>query len=266
MPQALSGIAEVQLEKGYLDASPEAPPPPTALLRPKCSDLPQGKYVGEKHAECWEEIANWHGCYLWRIHYHSDQPTTRWTGQCRGGVAEGHGTHSVSAGSEHPSYEGTGTLVGGKANGSWYVKWANDASYSGEYRDGKRHGRGAFTFANFASRYEGEYRDDKQHGRGTFFYRSGSRYEGAWRDDERHGHGTYTFAGGNRYEGAWRDGKPPRVRDLHSDRWQPLRRRVARRVLRRAGRQVGNPRHYRGRVWLQVAPLGRVFLAAGHGV
>ena len=205
--------SQSNLATGYLDASsaqtlqdaaPEAPPPPTALLHPKCSDLPPGKYVGDEHAECWEEIKSRPGCYLWRTHYHSDQ-TTRWSGQCRAGVAAGHGTYSVSAGSEHPSYRGTGTLVNGKTNGRWVDEYGDGARYEGEYRDGKRHGRGTFTFAN-GDRYEGEFRDGKRHGRGTFTWTAGHRYEGEFRDARPHGHGTLTFANGNRYEGEWRAG------------------------------------------------------------
>ena len=117
---------------------------PTVTLEPKCAELP-GQYLGDSHAECWEEIENQSGCFLWRTHYHSDQ-TTKWTGQCRNGVAEGHGIYSVSAGSEHSSYEGAGMLVNGKANGSWVEKWADGGHYEGEFRDGKRHGHGTFTY------------------------------------------------------------------------------------------------------------------------
>ena len=46
--------------------------PPPATLQPKCAELP-GQRLGEKHAECWEEIENQSGCLLWRTHYHSDQ-------------------------------------------------------------------------------------------------------------------------------------------------------------------------------------------------
>ena len=41
--------------------------PSAATLRPKCAELP-GQYLGKKHAECWEEIDDRPGCYLWRTH------------------------------------------------------------------------------------------------------------------------------------------------------------------------------------------------------
>ena len=58
---------------GYLDAHAaeallNAAPPPTASLQPKCAELP-GQYLGKNHAECWEQIENRPGCFLWRTHY-----------------------------------------------------------------------------------------------------------------------------------------------------------------------------------------------------
>ena len=200
---------------------------PTATVGPKCAELP-GQYLGENHAECWVESENQRGCYLWRNHYHSDQ-ATEWTGQCLRGVAEGHGTYSVSAGNEHSGYEGTGTLVGGKASGHWIDEWADGARYEGEYRDGKRNGYG-IDIGTDGVRYEGHWRDDKMHGRGevfiadgdhykgefrdgmkagdgTYIWADGSRYEGELRDNKMHGQGTYTWPAGNRYSGQWFHGK-----------------------------------------------------------
>ena len=182
------------------------------MLRPKCAELP-GQYLGENHAECWAEIENRPGCFLWRPHYHSDQ-TIRWTGGCTGGVAEGHGQYSVSPGSNHASYEGAGTLINSKASGHWTGEWADGTRYEGEYRDGKRHGRGTYTWPD-GDRYEGQWRDGKRHGRGTLTWKGTGeyagregRYEGQWRNSKRHGRGSQTWPVGHRYEGQWRDGKP----------------------------------------------------------
>ena len=179
-------------------------PNPIRLPGPECAELP-GQYLGENHAECWEEIENRPGCFFWDTHYHSDQ-TTKWTGRCRSGFAEGRGIYSVSAGSEHSSSEGTGMMVDGFAIGPWVENWSDGTRFEGEYRDGKRTGRGTYTWAN-GSRYEGEWRDDDLNGFGTMTYASSSRYEGEWRDDERNGFGTMTYASGSRYEGEWRDGE-----------------------------------------------------------
>ena len=152
--------------------------PPTALLETKCAELP-GQYLGgDNHAECWEEVENQAGCFVWRTHYHSDQ-ATKWTGQCPGGIAHGHGTYTVSAGSEHSAYKGTGTLYEGKASGLWIDEWVDGDRYEGEYRDGKRHGNGTNT------------------------YESGSRYEGKWKDAKPHGWGVYTTSDGRIGKGIW---------------------------------------------------------------
>ena len=199
--------------------------PPTATLAPKCAELP-GQYLGEHHAECWEEVENQTGCFLWRTHYHSDQ-TTRWTGPCQSGVAEGHGTYSVSAGSEHLSYEGVGILVNGKANGRWVSSWSDGARFEGEYRDSQRNGLGTFDWPS-GERYVGAYRDDMLNGFGILTTPYGAQYGGHWRDNKPHGYGTqitgdFVYEGefrdgmrnglgtcvwpnGDRYEGQWRDG------------------------------------------------------------
>lgn len=97
----------------------------------------------------------------------------------------------------------------GRASGSGNLEWRHDGKverYSGEYRDGKRHGRGVHTWVD-GGRYEGEFRDGKQHGRGVRTW-NGERYEGEYRDDKQHGRGVYTWADGDRYEGEYRDGRP----------------------------------------------------------
>lgn len=179
---------------------------PTRALQPKCAELP-GRYLGDNDAECWEEAANRPGCFLWNPHYHSDR-TTRWTGRCRRGVAEGHGTYSASVGSEHSAVRGTGTLVGGKASGHWIFELDDGHRHEGQYRNAKRHGRGTYTWPN-GNRYEGEFRRNGDfHGYGIYTWANGERYEGQWHNDERTGYGTYTWPSGSRYEGEYRDGKP----------------------------------------------------------
>lgn len=117
--------------------------PPTEILQPKCAELP-GQYLGEHHAECWVEITDWPGCFLWRTHFHSDQ-ITNWSGECREGTADGHGVYSVSAGSEHTAYEGMDTMVGGKANRHWVEEWTGGGRYEGEWRNDKARGDGVRT-------------------------------------------------------------------------------------------------------------------------
>ena len=53
----------------------------------------------------------------------------------------------------------------------------NDELYTGEWRDGKRHGHGIQEYADGSS-YEGEWREDTQCGHGIFEYSNGDRYTG----------------------------------------------------------------------------------------
>ena len=53
--------------------------------------------------------------------------------------------------------------------------------YVGEYKDGKRHGQGTYTWSN-GEKYKGEWKDGKKNGRGTFYYTDGKKFEGKWKN------------------------------------------------------------------------------------
>eukprot|EP00911_Craspedida_sp_UC1_P001797 UC1_evm1s1373 len=78
--------------------------------------------------------------------------------------------------------------------------------YEGEWKGGKFHGHGKYTWPD-GNVYEGEWKVDEQHGRGTFTWSDGHVYEGEWKDDERTGRGKFTWPSGDVYEGEWKDGK-----------------------------------------------------------
>ena len=56
--------------------------------------------------------------------------------------------------------------------------------------------------------YTGEYRDGKRDGRGTYIAASGERYDGSWKDNHRNGQGILVRTDGSRIEGQFRDGDP----------------------------------------------------------
>lgn len=74
------------------------------------------------------------------------------------------------------------------------------SKYSGEFKDGRFHGKGMMHFYN-GSQYEGEFRDDKFNGTGIYTFPNGNKYEGEFKDDFKHGKGTLTYANGNKYIG-----------------------------------------------------------------
>ena len=77
----------------------------------------------------------------------------------------------------------------------------------GEYRDGKRNGKGKYTFAANGCIYEGEYVNNLKHGHGILTYPDKSRYEGEFYEDKRSGQGTYIYSNHDIYIGNWKNDK-----------------------------------------------------------
>jgi len=73
-------------------------------------------------------------------------------------------------------------------------------------------GQGTYTWASGTTlagatgeQYVGEWKDGKRHGQGTFTFADGEVYEGEWKDGKRTGQGTYTFTDGTTQTGIWED-------------------------------------------------------------
>jgi hypothetical protein len=95
----------------------------------------------------------------------------------------------------------------GKAEGPGTAK--GSAVYTGEFREGKKHGRGVKTWA-WGDRYEGDFLNDAKHGVGRYSWGArsafaGDRYEGGFESDKRNGYGVYVWASGDAYAGPWKD-------------------------------------------------------------
>lgn len=74
--------------------------------------------------------------------------------------------------------------------------------YQGQWKDGKRHGRGDQCWAD-GSVYQGNWVDDMRCGKGRYIASDGSMYEGEWRENMFHGHGKCVYANGKKYDGRW---------------------------------------------------------------
>lgn len=108
---------------------------------------------------------------------HDPEIQGNYSGGCRDGLAEGYG------------------------------EAAGVAQYRGEFRAGRKHGKGVKTWLS-GDRYEGDFVADRKEGSGTYTWGSGSewageRYTGGYSNDLRHGIGTYEWPGGDRYSGPW---------------------------------------------------------------
>lgn len=87
-------------------------------------------------------------------------------------------------------------------NGSHSVKYEN-GTYTGNYKDGLRHGKGTYTYNN-GEKYVGDWEYGAKTGRGVFTTADGSRYVGEFLKDDFHGNGEMYFPDGNSYKG-WFD-------------------------------------------------------------
>jgi hypothetical protein len=101
-----------------------------------------------------------------------------YTGDCRNGLAEGYG----------------------EARGA--------AHYRGEFRAGRKHGKGVKTWPATGDRYEGEFVEDRKEGTGIYTWGrrspwAGQKYVGGFLNDRRHGYGVLEWPNGERYEGPW---------------------------------------------------------------
>ena len=77
---------------------------------------------------------------------------------------------------------------------------SDDSNYVGDYRKGKRHGFGAYSFPN-GDRYLGQCNSDMPHGYGVYMFASGQVYEGQWKFGRKHGWCVYTVETGEQWAG-----------------------------------------------------------------
>ena len=99
-----------------------------------------------------------------------------------------------------------GNCVNGLAEGAGVA--SGIARYEGEFRAGRKHGKGVKTWPN-GDRYEGTFVEDRKEGTGTYVWGrgpwAGERYEGAYLNDRRQGFGVYRWPSGDVYAGPWEE-------------------------------------------------------------
>jgi hypothetical protein len=96
---------------------------------------------------------------------------------------------------------------GNCVNGFGTFKYANNSSYSGEFKQGKRHGKGIYYYAN-SNKYLGDWQNDLRVGEGKLSYANGDVYTGLFANDKMEGQGTMEFSTGDMFSGTWKNGKP----------------------------------------------------------
>ncbi len=99
-----------------------------------------------------------------------------------------------------------GNYKDGKYHGQGTYTWDDGDKYEGEWKQGKKHGYGIYTHFN-GVKYVGEWKQGKKHGHGSYTWDDGEKYVGEWKQDKKHGHGIYTYADGEKSVGEWKDGE-----------------------------------------------------------
>lgn len=100
------------------------------------------------------------------------------------------------------------------------VKMKSGDLYEGYYKNGKRNGKGKYSFTN-GDYYEGDFVDGLFHGHGRYVFANGDFYEGPYKDDCFHGVGIYTFTNGERREVTYEMGKKIKERKLPAESINP---------------------------------------------
>jgi len=111
-----------------------------------------------------------------------------------------------------------GTYANGKRDGKGAYTWKAPALaegeeeqkpgtvYEGDFKSGMKHGKGVLKCED-GSEYRGDFKDGVKSGQGVYYYANGDSYLGEWANDVRHGKGTYSFAKCKSiYSGNWENG------------------------------------------------------------
>lgn len=85
-------------------------------------------------------------------------------------------------------------------NGTGTYRYSSVSTYSGQFVNSQRYGKGKMTLQN-GNVYEGQFVKNSIQGQGSMTYTNGDRYIGLWANDQPNGQGKYFFKTRERYEG-----------------------------------------------------------------
>lgn len=161
---------------------------------------------------------------LGHMDYNLNGYYSEYDGQWKNGKRCGKGHyHQMSKGARTYIYDYQGEWLDDKEHGQGTAMNSSEKgvhcatvteTYTGGFREGKRHGHGVIVEDNFDGNFtdgqncfEGEFEDGKTVGHGKWEYANGDSFEGEFSDyGNKNGHGIYTFANGLKFEGEWEKG------------------------------------------------------------
>ncbi|KAL3051210.1 hypothetical protein OYC64_001476 [Pagothenia borchgrevinki] len=119
------------------------------------------------------------------------------------GLMDGPGVFTQAGGLK---YEGE--FVCNMLVGRGTFTWPDASSYEGEVLNAVRHGTGTYRCANNGVSYTGQWDQGKRHGKGVVYYNQDKKtswYKGDWVKNNREGWGTRCYPSGNTYSGEWKN-------------------------------------------------------------
>ena len=109
---------------------------------------------------------------------------------------------------ENIDEQNEGKFINGKLEGNGKYIWENGQYYIGQWKNGKKHGKGIIYYKDGTIMYEGDFVNDKKEGNGKFIWKNGKYYIGEWKNNKKNGKGKDYFSNGNiLYEGDYINGK-----------------------------------------------------------
>ena len=99
-----------------------------------------------------------------------------------------------------------GEFRDGKKQGKGIYVWANGDKFNGDFAGDQVSGKGRWEFSS-GDVYEGDVVNAVMVGKGVLVAKNGDKYDGLFAEGKPHGKGFYAFANGDRYEGSMAAGK-----------------------------------------------------------
>ncbi|XP_014681140.1 PREDICTED: alsin-like isoform X2 [Priapulus caudatus] len=104
--------------------------------------------------------------------------------------------HATYTFNKTPAYQGatyTGMWLGGEMSGQGEMKWPDQKTYVGKFKNNLMHGYGILNTpcSDGTDVSEGHWREGKLHGYACIKYANGDIYKGYFKDGLRHGHGCF---------------------------------------------------------------------------
>jgi TonB family protein len=129
------------------------------------------------------------------------QGQAQWSGQCKDGLADGHGTAIAGF---SPQTIASGDFIDGVLQGPGDVTLWDGTHYEGQFQNGKIvYGVKAWPGG---ARYEGQFYDDQFEGKGRVVWPDATSYDGSFHQGLENGHGVLENVDGPTLEGEFKNG------------------------------------------------------------